>query len=522
MIRLQKTQISLKRNINNNSLKKIILKLTGLKLIGSALGLLYSILQVRYFGASGEVDAFFIASSSVYLITSLIQGGQLSEVFLPIYLNQKKENGNKIAHLLLSAVITRLLVFVGIALIILYFFAPLVIQITGPGLTAEYKELSVNLFYLSLPLVLLILITSFTNTTLNAEQIYGRAEATALISSIISTSLLILFYKEFGVYVLVYSLLIGKIVEFIITLFYLKKIGYRYRFVWFLKEYDVTAFFKVMLTTSGYVLATQFNVTLMMAMASYLPTGSISLYNYVQQLSSKASNILIGPISTVFFSKFSKIVTEGKKELENYIKKPFEIIVFIFFIIFCFIFLIGNELLHFLWSSKSLTLDEFKIAYYMLSLNFLALIFSNSGQIFRKVSISLGYGKHLYKRWTIFQLFSAIGTFTFIYFFGIYGLIVFPIVNMLLMSSVSFYIARKGGINSKKMIHDLLLNKKFIVFVSLTFISIVLIRYGFDFLKTQNIIMIALKSLSLSFILCVFLFLTYKNEIRELISNINK
>lgn len=477
---------------------------------------------MRYFGASGAVDAFFIASSSVYLITSLIQGGQLSEVFLPEYLTQKSKNGKDTAHLLLSAVITRLLVFVGIILILLYYFAPFVIQILGPGLTPEYKDLSTNLFYLSLPLVLLTLIASFTNTTLNAEQIYGRAETTVLISSIISTALLIIFYKKLGVYVLVYSLLIGKVIELITTLFFLKKIGFRYKFIWSIKEYDVTSFFKIMLTTSGYVLATQFNITLMTSMASFLPTGSISLYNYVQQLSSKASNIIIGPVSTVFFSKFSKVVSEGSKDLEKYIKKPFTAMVVIFFVMFCFIFLVGQELLLVLWSEKSLSYDEFSIAYLMLSLNFLALIFSNSGQIFRKTSIALGKGSQLYKGWIVIQFFSSIYTFIFIYFFGIIGLITFPIVNMLLMSSVSFYTARKCGIRSNKLISELIFDRKVLLFIGVTFISAFLIRYSFNNFDLENIFLIVFKSISLGLIIYIFLCIVYKNELKEFLSKLRR
>jgi len=277
-----------------------------------------------------------------------------------------------------------------------------------------------------------------------------------------------------------------------------------------------------MFTTSGYVLATQFNITLMTAMASYLPTGSISLYNYVQQLSSKASSIIIGPVSTVFFSKFSQVVSEKKKDLENYIKKPFETIVVIFFVIFCFIFLIGFELLHVLWSEKSLSYSEFRIAYLMLILNFLALIFSNSGQIFRKVSIALGKGGQLYKGWIVIQFFSSIYTFIFIYFFGIIGLITFPIVNMLLMSSVSFYTARKCGIKSKKLIYELLFDKKIILFIGVTFISAFLIRYSYNNFDIENIFMIAFKSISLGLIICIFLLTVYKIELKEFLSNLRR
>ena len=60
---------------------KIIVKLS-LKLLASFLALAYSIIQVRYFGASRIIEIFFAAQSLIYLV-SLTQSGQLAEIFLP-------------------------------------------------------------------------------------------------------------------------------------------------------------------------------------------------------------------------------------------------------------------------------------------------------------------------------------------------------------------------------------------------------------------------------------------------------
>ena len=62
---------------------KIIVKLFSLKLLTSFLALAYSIIQVRYFGASRIIEIFFAAQSLIYLVTSLTQSGQLAEIFLP-------------------------------------------------------------------------------------------------------------------------------------------------------------------------------------------------------------------------------------------------------------------------------------------------------------------------------------------------------------------------------------------------------------------------------------------------------
>lgn len=491
-------------------MQKIILKLTGLKLVASALGLLYSILQVRFFGASGEVDAFFIATSSVYLITSLLQGGQLAEVFLPEYLKQKTTNGSVSAHLLLSSILTRILVFGLGALLILSVVAPFIIELLGPGLETKYKSLSLNLFYISLPLLLLTLIASFTNTTLNAEQIYGRAEMTGLVSSLVSTSLLILFHNEMGVYILVYALLSGKIIDFLITLYFLRKIGYRYCFTWSVPNYNINLFFKVMLTTSGYVLTTQFNVTLMTAMSSFLPVGSISIFNYVQQLSSKARGIISGPVNTVFFSKFSTYVAEKRANLENYIKAPLMGLVVVYFLISCFIFLSGTEILQILWSKKQLSINEFSIAYLMLSLNFFGMIIGNAGQVFRKVSVAQGMASLLYKWWIIVQLFSILYTFISIYYFGINGLISFPLVNSTLMASVCFYVAIKVGVNVKSLINKLFLTKSFIAFVVIISTLTYVINLFYGSIEIEGVfIYMLIKVASLSVIIVISGFVCY-------------
>ena len=70
---------------------KIIVKLS--LNCASFLALAYSIIQVRYFGASKIIE-IFCSSGLIYLVTSLTQSGQLAEIFLPEFqrLNNKKRS----------------------------------------------------------------------------------------------------------------------------------------------------------------------------------------------------------------------------------------------------------------------------------------------------------------------------------------------------------------------------------------------------------------------------------------------
>src|SRR5690606_25492414 len=123
--------------------------------------------------------------------------------------------------------------------------------------------------------------------------------------------------------------------------------------------------------------------------ASFLPAGTLSVYNYVQQLAAKFYTIIMGPVSTVFFTQITNVIVGGAKKLDPYLKKPTLYIYIIFYSIFIIIAMFGQELLSLLWSVKSVSADHFNFAFIMLVLNFAAFIFTSVGYLFRKVGVAL-------------------------------------------------------------------------------------------------------------------------------------
>lgn len=494
--------------------------LTGLKIIGSSVGLVYAVLQVRYFGATATVDAFFVAMSGVYLIMSLTQGGQLAEVFMPEYLNRIENGGKDAGSALLSAVINRIVVFLLIGLIIIYLIAPWIMQIMALGLEHEYRVLSIALFRVSLVLILFNIVASFVNTTLNAEQIYGRSEWTSIVNGIISIIILVSFFELFGIWVLLYALFAGKIFEFGLGLIFLKKIGFKYQFIWNVPNYNLKNFFSILFSTSGYVGATQFYNIVLTAMASYLPAGSFALFNYTNQLSTKTQNILVTPVSTVFFSKFSGLVTKGRENLSSFLKLPIMALSILTFVQFCFALLLGEDILRLLWSERTLSDEEYKIAYIMLSINLLGVIFSSIGMIFRKSVVAMQGAKKLYKGWTSIQILTAAYSFLIIYYFGVYGLASVPVVNMALMAGVSIYLAFMFGLLPLDNFTSRIWLKLFsYLVISLSAVSSIMFMPISDYSIT---IILFLKGAVLLITMMVIILLFFKRDIYYILSVLKK
>jgi putative peptidoglycan lipid II flippase len=431
---------------------KKILGLSGLRIVYAVLGLTYSVLQVRFFGTSRLVEVFFVANAVTYLVTSLTQSGQLSEFFLPIYLSIKAKEGKEAAHRAFSVLINRFAVFLSIILIAFYFISPIIVSLMSPGFSEADKELCVQMFRVFLIFMELQFINSFIDVTLNAEKIFGRIEWAAILNGTVSLILLLLFYKTLGIWVLVLTLFAGKIIEFVITIIFVKKVGIKYSFIWREATFNAKSFFKLMFTTSGYVVATQIYNMVFTAMATLLPQGTYAIFKYVQQVSSKASGILLAPLSTVFFSNFSGHVASGKKELERKMKDPI-LYSFLLGIIFTgFVVLLGREMMDVLWKSKAVSDYFLGIGYWMLIINFIAFTFSATGSIYRKVTVSLDKGKNLYNFWIGVQMISAILSYLIITPLGWVGLPLVTLLNTSLMAIGSAWVAKKSGIIWSKTI----------------------------------------------------------------------
>ena len=164
---------------------KILLKLFSLKLLTSLLGLIYSILQVRYFGVSRLIEIYFAAQTLVYLVTSLTQSGHLAEVFLPEY--HKLEAIKKgLGFKGLNIVINRMFLFGTLILSIVFIFTPFFIDLIVPGFTDEDKSQASLMFRVLIPYLYFQILNSFFITILNAEKKFGKAEIIGVTNTIIN------------------------------------------------------------------------------------------------------------------------------------------------------------------------------------------------------------------------------------------------------------------------------------------------------------------------------------------------
>jgi peptidoglycan biosynthesis protein MviN/MurJ (putative lipid II flippase) len=354
---------------------------------------------------------------------------------------------------------------------------------------------------------------------LNAEKIYGRVELNSLLNGIISIGLLIAIGKEIGAWVLLISLLAGRIVEFFISFLLLYRIGYRHQWCWSTDDFNFRRLFIMLIPTSGYVAATQLYIFTLTHFASFLPEGIFSLFKYVGQLGQKISSMVIDPLSSVFFSEFSHKLKETIESLNKFVQKPFIFILIISWSSLLACMLAGLDFLQVLWSEKSLKTYQFDYCELALILSFASYAIGNPSQLFRKAAISLGGAQRLYSGWIITQIISAALAGMIIPKFGQQGLLWISLINMGLIAMVSMATAHWKGIKFASILQSNEISKFLSYFICLAALTASL-KYFIPALPPLASAIIKLGLFGILFISMVSLF--FRNEVLSRIPQLKK
>ena len=159
-------------------------------IISRILGFVRDIVFARYFGASGETDAFFLAFKIPNFMRRLFAEGSFSLAFVPV-LSEVRAGGDRAALKDLIDNVTGTLL--GILLVITaigVFAAPAVLAIFAPGWLIEGRPefwLSADMLRITFPYILLISLTALAGGILNT---FERFMVPALTPALLNISLI--------------------------------------------------------------------------------------------------------------------------------------------------------------------------------------------------------------------------------------------------------------------------------------------------------------------------------------------
>ncbi len=287
--------------------------LTVSALISKILALIKDMFVASKFGASSESDTFLLVNTTIILIASLITQAN-NAVFLPELVKAEINGGmtekNKLARNMKVA-LSLVALFIVISC---YIGTPLLLKCIAPGFSEAEHKLAVLMFRISLPVVI---ITVLSSVNISYIQTFKRYTETALNDIVLNTTCilsLVFISNALGIYALTIAVVVGHLFQLLLQAFGLKKVGYKHIGEVSLKDERLLKIVKLAIPMFISTGISDLNKMIDKAMASGLSTGTISGLNYASKISTLVLGILIVPLTTSIFPILSEHIERNNKK----------------------------------------------------------------------------------------------------------------------------------------------------------------------------------------------------------------
>ena len=283
-------------------------------ILSRLLGLLRDRLLSSTFGAGQTLDAYYAAFRLPDLIFNTLVLGALSSAFIPIFLSVWHKD-KKEAWQAANSILNILLVAITVLVIILFIFAPQLVNIFVHGFSPEGRALTTQLTRIMLFSTLFFTVSNVIGSVLNSFRRFLAFSAAAVMYNLGIIFGIVFLSPKFGPIGLAWGVLLGAALHLLIQIPAVVKIGFRWQpnFNW--RQSAVRRIGFLMLPRSFGLAISQLNETITTFIASGLAVGTVSIYNLAFNLISFPINIFGTSLATSVFPVFSQALINNDKNL---------------------------------------------------------------------------------------------------------------------------------------------------------------------------------------------------------------
>lgn len=305
--------------------------LSGATLLSRLVGIIRDKVLAHNYGAGSVMDTYYAAFKIPDLIYSLLIVGALTAGFIPTFtkLLNEKDNNKRAWHLT-----NNLLNILGLSLLILcslgIIFAPVLNKIIAPGfhgenlirLTAFTRIMFLSPIFLGISMILGGALQSLRHFVL-----YAIAPIFYNFGIIFGATVLTRLMGENG---LAWGVVLGAFIHCSVQLYGARQIGWRFYFNFDTKDKDASTVIKLMIPRTLGLSITQLNQVFITMLASFLPVGSVAVYNYANNLQAVPVGVLAIPFALAIFPLLSSAAAENDmKQFANHLSSVIRQILFL-------------------------------------------------------------------------------------------------------------------------------------------------------------------------------------------------
>jgi putative peptidoglycan lipid II flippase len=315
------------REINSITVAAILVALSSL--VSRLLGVLRDRILAGQFGAGPILDSYYAAFRVPDLIFNLLVLGAISAGLIPVFSGLIKNFHGKVAEAfgeenieawrLINNLLNLIFISLGFfSLLGIIFAEPLIKTIIAPGFSPEMQmktaELS-RIMFLS-PIILAISsIASGVLQTFKRFFIYSLAPIFYNVGIITGA---LFFVPLWGIYGLAWGVVLGALLHMLVQLPAVFALGYRYAPILDLADKNLRKIMIMMVPRTLSLAVSQLNLVIITSIASGLNSGSLTVFNFANNLQYFPIGIFGVSFAVAAFPSLSAAAKDNKKLVRNF------------------------------------------------------------------------------------------------------------------------------------------------------------------------------------------------------------
>ncbi len=293
--------------------------ISGATLVSRLVGLLRDRIFAHNFGAGPVMDAYYAAFKIPDLIYNLLIIGALSAAFIPTFTKLFNSGENKsAAWKLANNILNITAISLAVLSILGIIFTPVLAPLIAPGFSVASKELVISftrIMFGSTFLLGLSMVIGGVLQSLRAFFLYSLAPIFYNVGIIVGATVLVPLW---GITGLAWGVVLGAFLHFSLQTYSAYANGYRWR--WYLnwKDKETRLIGKLMIPRTMGLAISQLNLVIITILASTLPTGSVAIFNFANNLQAVPIGVIGIPFALAVFPVLSMAVSQNN--VEEFIK----------------------------------------------------------------------------------------------------------------------------------------------------------------------------------------------------------
>lgn len=252
-------------------------------LLSRVLGVVRNRIFAGEFGAGDAMDMYFAAFLIPDFVYNLFIVGMLSSIFIPVF-SRERERSVQEAWRFANAALTMITSIVAVCAVIAIFFAPRLIMFAAPGFSIEKQAGTVALMRIMLVSPILLGISNIIGSILQAHKMFFSFALAPVMYNVGIIIGAVFFVKRFGSIGLALGVVLGALLHFAIQLPPLFQLGFRFRVSFDSANAGMRRMAALSAPRIAGIAAYQFNLVFVSALASTVMRGSVSIFNFANDL----------------------------------------------------------------------------------------------------------------------------------------------------------------------------------------------------------------------------------------------